>query len=73
MFHEELSDKTLNTLPYTCNKYYYVHPLKCYGSENTNSLEFKQVKGNNSSILQDIVIYDSRWTDLLKLRQYKKQ
>ena len=25
-----------------------IHPLKCYGSENTNSSEFKQVNSNDS-------------------------
>ena len=34
----------------------YVHPLKCYDPENANLSEFKQIKGKDSSILEDLLM-----------------
>ena len=54
MFQEELSDKIPNTsLAIIIN---YAHPLKCYGSVNTNSSVFKQVNGNEFSMLEDLLM-----------------
>ena len=32
------------------------HPLKCFGSESISLSEFKQVKGSDFSISEDIVV-----------------
>ena len=35
---------------------YYVHQFKCYGSENTHSSEFREVKGNDSFRLKPLLL-----------------